>query len=77
MRIFAITKPGLVALTIAVGTLWTCLALETAMRRQSDREIAVSIQKLAQLRQMTKPSQIETPARESQPVFHVQRPLTS
>ena len=77
MRIFAITKPGLVALTIAVGTLWTCLALETATRHQSERETVAILQKLARLRQLTQPSQMETPARENQPVFHAARSFTS
>jgi hypothetical protein len=77
MRIFAITKPGLIALTIAVTTLWTCLAFETAARDQSDRDLAVSIQKLTRLRQFTQPPQIETPARESHPVSHQSRPFTS
>jgi hypothetical protein len=77
MRIFAITKPGLVAMTISVATLWTCLALETATRRQSDREMVASIQKLARLRQLTRPAQIETPARESQTVFRAPQPFKS
>ena len=77
MRIFAITKPGLIALTLAVGTLWTCLALEAETRHQSERETVVAIQKLARLRQLTQPSQMETPAREIHPVFHAARPFTS
>ena len=77
MRIFAITKPGLVAMTIAVATLWTCLALETVTRQQSERETVAILQKLARLRQLAQPQEMETPARETRPVFLAPRPFTS
>jgi hypothetical protein len=34
LRLFAITKPGLLAMTLSVAALWTCIAMEqTALRR--------------------------------------------
>jgi len=77
LRIFAITKPGLVALTVAVAMLWTCVGLETATRRQADRDTAASIQTLARLRRFTQSPNLTTPVRETLRPFRVQHPFAS
>lgn len=63
VRIFGITRSGLVALSLAVATLWTCVGLEKATRLQADRDTVISIRTLARLRRLTPASDI-TPARE-------------
>ena len=80
LRIFAITKPGLVALALAVSALWTCVGLETAARQRSIRDATASVQTLARLRHLTEGTNLRnlpTPARAPIRSFHVTRPFAS
>jgi hypothetical protein len=77
MRIFAITKTGLMALMLSVGTLWICVGFETAIRHRADRETAASMRTLARLRRMTQGSEAPTPVRESVRPFAAPRPFES
>lgn len=73
MRIFAITRPGLLALALAVGTLWSCVGLEMASVRQSSRDTAESLRTLAELRRLTEKPETATPARAPEPAFRPER----
>jgi len=77
LRIFAITRQGLAALTLAVAALWTCLGTEAATVRQTNRETAASIRTLAHLRRLTQEQILSSPARATMPAFHSERPYTS
>lgn len=63
LRIFAITKPGMVALAASVAALWMCVGYETITRRQSDRELAASLRTLTRLKRRTRDSRAATPVR--------------
>jgi hypothetical protein len=75
--IFAITRQGLIALTLSVAALWTCVGMEALTRRQTNRDIAASMQTLARLRRITEGQPSSTPARAPEPAFHWQRAYTS
>jgi hypothetical protein len=77
LRIFAITRSGLVALALAVAALWTCVGAEAAARRQADLDTIASIRTLARLRRLTEAPAVAVPARAPLPVFHAQRPRVS
>jgi hypothetical protein len=68
LRIFAITKPGMGALSLAVAALWTCVGLETAIRHQTARDTAALIQTLTRLRHLKHDSEV-IPASQSGPRF--------
>ncbi len=76
LRIFGITRPGLVALSLAVAALWTCVGMETAARRQAERDTVSSFRTLARLRHLTEGTGFTEPARAAAPVFR-SRPFTS
>jgi hypothetical protein len=76
LRIFAITRPGLLALALAVTALWTCVGAEAATRRQASLDAAASIRTLARLRRFTE-TPVSSPAREPMPRYRVQRPTAS
>jgi hypothetical protein len=71
LRVFGITKAGLIAITLAVATLWACIGVEAATRRRADLEARASLQKLWKLRQNSVP--VSAPV---QP-FVPSRPITS
>jgi hypothetical protein len=87
LRIFAITRPGLLALTFAVAALWTCVGLETSARRKADRDIVASLRTLDHLRHHgvnsndsgkgNEGSVHASPAREPMHPFHISRPFAS
>jgi len=77
LRIFAITKPGLVALGIAVAALWTCVGAETVTRRLADRDTIVSIRTLARLRRLAPSPALRAPVRAPLPAFRRDRPYAS
>jgi hypothetical protein len=69
LQIFGITKAGLVAITISVFALWTCIALETAALRRAAldaRDAQASDRTLERLLQHS------VPASEPAPPFHSQ-----
>jgi hypothetical protein len=49
LRIFEITRPGLIALTLAVGALWGCLASERIAATHASNDLRVSLRKIALL----------------------------
>jgi hypothetical protein len=77
LRIFAITRQGLAALTLAVAALWTCLGAEAATVRQTNREAEASIRTLAHLQHLTKDRNVSSPARVALPPFRRERPYAS
>jgi hypothetical protein len=50
MRLFGISRAGLTTLTVMVATLWTCIALENAARRQGERDAREVAERQAQFR---------------------------
>jgi hypothetical protein len=50
LRIFQITRPGLIALTLAVSALWGCLASERIATKRASDDLRVSLRKIALLR---------------------------
>lgn len=77
LRIFAITKPGIAALTIAVAALWTCVGMEASTRRQTNLEVAASLRKLDYLRRHTAGAPKSTPVRTHTPSTGAERPSAS
>jgi hypothetical protein len=68
LRVFAITKTGLIAIALAVASLWTCIGMEAVTRRRADREARVSLQILWRLRQNSAPAAAPVhPARLARP----------
>lgn len=55
MKLFAITKPGLTGMTIAVLALWTCLALEHAALATAATDAQACAQALHDLRDRSLP----------------------
>jgi len=76
-RIFGISRPGLVALSVAVAALWTCVGMERAALRQADRDTIASFRTLARLRRITEGSRFTAPARATAPAFRVRPPFAS
>jgi hypothetical protein len=68
LRLFGITKAGLVAMAIAVFALWTCVALETAALRRAALDARVSFKTLERLREQSVPASEPTPPFHSQSV---------
>jgi hypothetical protein len=56
LRLFGITKTGLLAITLAVVALWTCIAMEASTRLHAEREVRASLYKLRKLRQDAQPA---------------------
>ncbi|MGD1072192.1 MAG: hypothetical protein ABSB15_18850 [Bryobacteraceae bacterium] len=63
MRVFGITKAGLIAIALAVASLWGCIGMEVVTRRRADREARVSLRTLWRLRQDSVP--VSAPIRPS------------
>jgi hypothetical protein len=55
VRLFGITKAGLLAMSIAVMALWTCLAMERSALRHANRDVLISLRRLESLRQRNVP----------------------
>src|ERR1035438_403599 len=66
LRLFGITKAGLLAMTISVFTLWGCIALETTTLRRAAMDARASFRTLERLRQQS------VPASEPRAPFHSQ-----
>jgi len=77
VRIFAITRQGLVALALSVAALWTCVGMEAATRHRAERDTVASIRTLAHLRRLTTNPNVSKPAREPMPASTVARPYSS
>lgn len=70
VRLFGITKPGLLAMTISVVALWGCIAMENAALRQGASDARACARALQELRERSVPA--------SAPVwFHRQLPKMS
>jgi len=67
LRLFGITKPGLLAITFSVIALWTCIALEKATLRQASLDRRACERALEQLRDRPQPVSEPLP-------FHLQGP---
>ncbi len=76
LRVFAITRQGLMAMAIAVAALWTCLGMESATRHRVDQDTAATLHTLARLRQSSEGIHV-TPARLPGPGIHSGRPALS
>ena len=50
LRLFGITKPGMIGLTLAVCALWGCFASERITTRRAQNELRMSLRKIAYLR---------------------------
>jgi len=70
MRLFGITKPGLMAMTISVMALWTCIALEKSAIHRGDMDARSRARALEELRQRPVPASAPIP-------FHRQLPKMS
>lgn len=68
LKLFGITKAGLLAMTISVLALWTCLALQTATLRRAARDARVAIRTTERLRRGSLPASEPTPRFPSPPV---------
>jgi hypothetical protein len=55
LRIFGITKPGLLAMTLSVAALWSCIALEHAALRRAAIDAEACTRALQDLRERTVP----------------------
>lgn len=78
LRIFGITKQGLIALTLSVSVLWGCIGMEIATRRQTDRDTLASIRTLARLRRLSPVgTDVSTPTSAPLPASVLARPYTS
>ena len=77
VRIFAITRQGLVALALSVAALWTCVGMEVATRHQAERDTVSSIRTLAHLRSLNTNPELSTPTREAMPAWTLARPYSS
>jgi hypothetical protein len=70
VRLFGITKPGLLAMTISVVALWSCIAMENAALQRGARDARACARALEELR--------ERPVPASEPVrLHRQLPKMS
>ncbi len=70
VQLFGITRPGLLAMTISVLALWSCIAMENAALRQGARDARACARALEELRERSVPA--------SAPVwFHRQLPKMS
>ena len=56
LKLFGITKAGLLAITISVLALWSCIALQTAALRRAARDARVTIRTMERLRQQSVPA---------------------
>jgi hypothetical protein len=71
LRLFAITKTGLLAMTISVAALWSCIALEQATLRRAEKDARACLKTLQNLRERA------IPATEPVPLFHREIPSAS
>ena len=70
LQVFCITKPGLLAMTISVVALWSCIALEQAALHRGAADARACARALEELRERSVPA--STPIR-----FHRQLPKMS
>jgi hypothetical protein len=70
LRLFGITKAGLLAMTISVIALWGCIAVEKATLHRAARDARAAVETLERLRQHP------VPVSEPVPLFHFE-PLKS
>jgi hypothetical protein len=70
LRLFAITRAGLLTITIAVCVLWTCIAMEKTTVARANREVARTFLRLHRLRRSTNAVPAEAPASPSFPRRH-------
>jgi hypothetical protein len=66
LKLFRITKSGLLAITISVFALWGSIALETAALNRATRDARTAVKTLERLRERS------VPASEPLPSFHSQ-----
>jgi hypothetical protein len=71
LRLFAITKSGLLAMTLSVAALWSCIVLEQATLRRAEKDAQACLKTLQNLRERA------FPAAEPVPVFHREIPSAS
>jgi hypothetical protein len=61
LKLFGISKTGLLAMTVSVVALWSCIALETAIRHQATMDALISIQTVERLRERSFPASEPVP----------------
>lgn len=61
LKLFGITKAGLLAMTISVLALWSCIALRTATLRRAARDAHAAVRTMERLRQESVPASEPTP----------------
>lgn len=64
LPLFGITKAGLLAMTISVLALWSCIAIEKATLHRATTDVVISLGTLERLRQHS------VPVSEPAPPFH-------
>ncbi len=69
LRYFAITKPGIIALTLAVCALWGCFAVEQITLRRADNELRASLKTIRLLQRAGAPAQSPNGQPVSRPLF--------
>ncbi len=65
MPLFAITRPGLLAIATSVMALWSCIAFEKSLIRSGEQDAITSQRQLIKLRQGMMPVShpVDAPAR--------------
>jgi hypothetical protein len=61
LKLFGITKAGLLAMTISVLALWSCLALQTTTLRRAARDARAAVRIMERLREESVPASEPTP----------------
>jgi hypothetical protein len=78
LRLFAITKPGLLAMTLSVGALWSCIAMEQTALRRAALDARACATALEELRERSTPISPPVSSPVSSPApFHRQLPKAS
>jgi len=71
LRLFGITRAGLLAMTLSVSALWGCIAVEKVTLRRAANDSRACLEELQHLREQT------SPASEPVPHFRTQPPSAS
>lgn len=64
MRIFAITRPGMIAIALSVGALWSSLGAEALLRNRAEANLRTCFRNQAHSRPVTPTSRPVRPFRQ-------------
>ena len=67
LRLFGITKAGLLAMTLSVSALWSCIVLEKITLRRAGRDAQACLKQLQDLRERALPASEPVPLFQRQP----------